>query len=642
MIIIINGINTEKGGSGAHLMETWLSSLRRYGKAYYKIDTIPALPGNICSAIRIGFLALYFLPGTLLRIFRLPLLELTYKVSPFLLLKFLRAMRKYEPQQVLFSHHAVFYLSLFVCRERSHFVIHDLLYRRSRSLGFGRRLSKFVFWAERYVYMRAASLLCLSYHEERILRRFGFKRLQLLSSYSLEGEAFYPESYDSRQLAIVSDWRRGENLHGLMTFFLESAITNKLAEGPIIHCNMYGFESTSAGDKLAGLLGAGSRFDARARGSYKDFLDIPEGVFLVPIYQGAGIKIKLLEAIRHRRYVIGTPAAFVGVPRRWLAGVSTVVSSMSDLPGVNVEVDQQAFVLFEEYYRKYFRELGDFDFDDRAGEFLYSLIGAGQKEYTDSSPESIYSECVNGVIEPPSVCFSIVSHEHGPMVGQLLASIANRRLVHPQRDQVIVTLNMPEDESFLASGLSLPMTVLRNESPIGFGANHNAAFAICKSDVFCVLNPDLHLGFLDLRYMLEVLRDPSVGAWAPRVYSPKMTIEDSARKFPTPAVLFQRTFLNRRSLDYEVSNVPFQVDWAAGMFIAFRSGVFATHCGFNESLYMYMEDVDICRRLRRSSLKVIYDPRTAVVHDARRDSKKKLKYLIWHVQSALRYFWDAN
>lgn len=228
------------------------------------------------------------------------------------------------------------------------------------------------------------------------------------------------------------------------------------------------------------------------------------------------------------------------------------------------------------------------------------------------------------------------------MVGQLLASIADRRLTDPRRDQVIVTLNLPEDEGFLANGSSLPMTVLRNESPKGFGANHNAASAVCKSDLFCVLNPDLQLGSLDLRCMCEVLRDPSVGAWAPLVNSPTMAIEDSARKFPTPAVLFRRTFLKQYSIDYEVSNVPFQVDWVAGMFIAFRSSVFAAHRGFDESYYMYMEDVDICRRLRRSSLKVIYDPRTAVVHDARRDSRKKLKYLAWHVKSALRYFWNAN
>lgn len=257
-------------------------------------------------------------------------------------------------------------------------------------------------------------------------------------------------------------------------------------------------------------------------------------------------------------------------------------------------------------------------------------------EFTDLKPE--YVSTINPL---PTICFSIVSHGHGRLVGQLLESIVDRRLIDALCDQVIVTLNLPEDEGFLSRGSSLPMTVLRNESPRGFGANHNAAFTVCKSDLFCVLNPDLNLELLDLNYMRDMLRDLEVGAWAPLVISPAMTVEDSARKFPTPAILLRRTLLKQRSSDYMVSNVPIQVDWVAGMFIAFRSTVFAALRGFDESYHMYMEDVDICRRLKQSSLKVIYDSRTAVVHDARRDSRKKLKFLTWHVKSMLRYFRNA-
>lgn len=250
---------------------------------------------------------------------------------------------------------------------------------------------------------------------------------------------------------------------------------------------------------------------------------------------------------------------------------------------------------------------------------------------------NLQTEHISGISTPPTICFSIVSHGHGILVGQLLASIVERRLIDPLRDQVVVTLNLPEDEGFIARGSSLPMTVLRNETPRGFGANHNAAFAVCQSDLFCVLNPDLNLELFDTSYMVDVLCDHVVGAWGPLVKSPAMNVEDSARKFPTPAILLRRTLLKQRSIDYTVSNVPIQVDWVAGMFIAFRSTVFASLRGFDESYHMYMEDVDICRRLKKSSLKVVYDPRTTVVHDARRDSRKKLKYLMWHVKSMLRY-----
>ena len=213
--------------------------------------------------------------------------------------------------------------------------------------------------------MRAASLVCLSYHEERILRRFGFRRLQLLSSYASESAISPPASYDFRHVALVSDWRRPENIHGAKTFFQQANSTCGATEGGMIHYSIYGFESDSVGGMLARHPGAGSKFNLELKGFYKDHSAIPEGVFLIPIYQGAGIKIKLLEALRHRRYVIGTPGAFEGLPRRWLDGLATMVNSIDDLPKVNVEVDPLAFSRFEERYTERFRELGVIDFDCR-------------------------------------------------------------------------------------------------------------------------------------------------------------------------------------------------------------------------------------------------------------------------------------
>ncbi len=637
MILIVNGVNTGKGGSGAHSLSTWLRSLDRFGKMYHTLDTIPAWPRIRGDVLRASLMAFYFLPGTLLRVFRLPLFELIYKTSPILLWKFLRAVRCYRPKHVIFSHHAIFYLSFFIRREGAHFIIQDLLYRRSRSLGFSRRLSKLVFMAECVLYRRAASLLCLSYQEERILRRFGLERIQMLSCFATDSQINPPANYDLRNIAIVSDWRRRENIHGLRTFFQQAPSIKTEAEDGLIDCKIYGFNSEGAGGMLSGLPGACTKFNADVRGFFKDHSDIPEGIFLIPIYQGAGIKLKLLDALKHRRYVFGTPGAFEGLPRHWLTEVSTVVRSLDDLAKVKIEVDSQSFARFEQKYSERFRELGELDFSSGSTKQAQQTFAPSPMNVPDST-----SMQMNALAENPSTCFSIVSHGHGKLVGQLLASIIESRLIDPVRDQVIVTLNLPEDEGFLVEGSPLPMTVIRNKSPKGFGANHNAAFANCKTDLFCVLNPDLQLESLDLAYMRQVLADPSVGAWAPQVFSPAMTVEDSARKFPTPAILFRRIFLKQYSIDYVASNTPVEVDWVAGMFMAFRSNVFGAHNGFDESYHMYMEDVDICRRLHLASLKIIYDTRTAVVHDARRDSRRKLKYLIWHALSLSIYFRNAR
>ncbi|MEO8159500.1 MAG: glycosyltransferase family 2 protein, partial [Betaproteobacteria bacterium] len=68
---------------------------------------------------------------------------------------------------------------------------------------------------------------------------------------------------------------------------------------------------------------------------------------------------------------------------------------------------------------------------------------------------------------------SIVSHGHGAMITALLADLGT----HCGADiSVILTFNIPESTAIGDAGLPFPVKVIRNASPTGFGANHNAAF----------------------------------------------------------------------------------------------------------------------------------------------------------------------
>jgi len=83
----------------------------------------------------------------------------------------------------------------------------------------------------------------------------------------------------------------------------------------------------------------------------------------------------------------------------------------------------------------------------------------------------------------------------------------------------------------------------------------------------------------------------------------------------------------------------FHPEWVAGMFMLFHSEDFARLKGFDERFFLYYEDVDICVRAWRDGLKVAACPRVSVVHDARRDSRRSLPHLRWHLASMARYFW---
>src|SRR5688500_2569858 len=73
------------------------------------------------------------------------------------------------------------------------------------------------------------------------------------------------------------------------------------------------------------------------------------------------------------------------------------------------------------------------------------------------------------------ISLSIVSHGQGGLVKHVLSDLQAWKDVNAE---VIVTLNYPEDERFLAENRRFPQTVIRNFHRKGFGANHNAAFQV--------------------------------------------------------------------------------------------------------------------------------------------------------------------
>jgi len=234
-----------------------------------------------------------------------------------------------------------------------------------------------------------------------------------------------------------------------------------------------------------------------------------------------------------------------------------------------------------------------------------------------------------------SITASIVSHGQAELVATLLSDLQDHC---PGLSKVVVTLNVEEPLPFDAGRCPFSVEIVKNGIPKGFAANHNEAFKLAQTDYFCVLNPDVRLTGDPFPPLLAQLKDSTVGVAAPLIKSPDGSIEDSARRFPTPARILKRSLFGARGLEYEIGSAPLFPDWIAGMFMLFRSAVFGAAGGFDERYFLYCEDVDICWCMRRSGLRAVLVPEVSVIHDARRRSHRDLRYLAWHVTSMLRFF----
>lgn len=245
-----------------------------------------------------------------------------------------------------------------------------------------------------------------------------------------------------------------------------------------------------------------------------------------------------------------------------------------------------------------------------------------------------------------TLTISIVSHGHGRLLTRLLDDLA--KLPSVARAQIVITLNLPGEAFDPAPWPTLEIHVLRNSEPRGFGANHNAAFArYGATDWFAVLNPDLQLPIDPFPALVEAAGEGlRFGVLAPRIVDSSGGREDSVRANLTPWSLIRRYWGKARSRE-NAEWLPEQgaehacFYWLAGMFMLFPSQAFRQVQGFDERFYLYCEDYDICARLWSAGLRPKVAGQPFAVHDAQRDSRRSLRYLVWHVNSLLKVWTSA-
>lgn len=241
------------------------------------------------------------------------------------------------------------------------------------------------------------------------------------------------------------------------------------------------------------------------------------------------------------------------------------------------------------------------------------------------------------------LAISIVSHNQGHLIKNLLHDLTP---IIKAGAEVILTLNTPEDESFI-NEFTQNIIVIRNKRPLGFGENHNNANLQTKKDWFAVLNPDVRCETKIFEDLFIAHTIANAGVVAPRVIGVDGKTEDSIRRYPSILRILSRVLcriLGRRlTPDYELHDERhICVDWVAGMFLLFKSDNFRKIGGFDTRYFMYLEDADICRRLNSLSFPTVVVPEVSVFHDARRATGRSLQHFRWHLLSLFRFLFIAK
>jgi N-acetylglucosaminyl-diphospho-decaprenol L-rhamnosyltransferase len=194
-------------------------------------------------------------------------------------------------------------------------------------------------------------------------------------------------------------------------------------------------------------------------------------------------------------------------------------------------------------------------------------------------------------------------------------------------EEIVVVDNASADGSAEMVRQAYPSVhMIANDFNPGFGAAANQALAHCAAPYVLLLNSDTRVrsGALQVlsRYLDQHVRVAIAG---PRLLNANETLQPSAFAFPTPLVsLLRETFLGRVGALIPALQERFlfswphtharAVPWVLGAALAIRREAFDRVQGFDESFFMFSEEVDLCYRLREAGWEVHFVPEATVLH----------------------------
>jgi GT2 family glycosyltransferase len=159
----------------------------------------------------------------------------------------------------------------------------------------------------------------------------------------------------------------------------------------------------------------------------------------------------------------------------------------------------------------------------------------------------------------------------------------------------------------------------------GYAAAINAGAATVSKDAnLLVLNPDIRLRPGVAATLVDRLADPSVGISVPKLLDENGVINWSIRREPsilttwTDAVLggtlAARIGTGEMVGDPSTYEQVCAIDWATGAIVAISARARQIVGDWDESFFLYMEEVDYMRRVRECGFSVLFVPHAQVVH----------------------------
>lgn len=218
---------------------------------------------------------------------------------------------------------------------------------------------------------------------------------------------------------------------------------------------------------------------------------------------------------------------------------------------------------------------------------------------------------------------------------------------------IIVVDNASGDGSAEYIKLKYPsVKLLALKKNIGYGRGNNLAASRSKTPYILLLNSDAFLQNNTIYKSVDYMqRNFTAAAMSCKFLYPDFSFQASAGYLPTPFKTIRWAFgIDQLPLLKKVIS-PFyqyqpefylkerQIEWCPFAFFFMRREVLEKIHGFDPKLFLYMEDVELCQRMKKLGLRIYFTPLISFVHLGGFSSKKlpSAQLLSGHIQGLI-YF----
>ena len=234
---------------------------------------------------------------------------------------------------------------------------------------------------------------------------------------------------------------------------------------------------------------------------------------------------------------------------------------------------------------------------------------------------------------------------------------AKKHLSEIDYELIVVSNSLYDDVGIKKLHESLPgIKIIINEVNGGYAGGVNRALKDIDSSYIFLLNPDAQFIDSGLKLLIDEMdKNKKLAAIGPKVVDEDGAVQPSCRRFPRPyTFLLVRSFLSRlpgankervrylmEDFDHEGKRL---VDWVSGGAMLVRVATIKEVGGMDERYFLYVEDVDWCKTMGQAGWKVLYDPRSTIMHAGRHSSiSNGLRSILtsttrWHLTSLWKFF----